>query len=349
MIVNTEQALSFDDVTLEPQFTSIISRSIPNIETNIAGISLKVPIISSPMDTITESKMALTLGIEGGLGIIHRFNTPSEQLEELEKVMNVNPLLPRVAAIGVGNSEFERFLKIEPLLNAVLIDVANGHSTYVSDMIKRIKDRSPGMKVIAGNVATGKGFAYLAFSGADAVRVGISGGSICKTRIQTGHGIPTLHSVMEAYKAKIAGRYFDVGIIADGGIRYPADLVKSLAAGADAVMCGRIFAATEETPGEIIEEQNGSKYKIYRGAASAELQNERRGGLKHSTCAEGVSTQIPLSGSIKDVVTEFCGGLRSGMTYSDAKDIRELRIKSVFVKVSESGMEEGHAFGTKKN
>jgi IMP dehydrogenase len=348
MIISQNQALSFDDVTMEPQMTNIQSRSVPAIDTKIAGIDMKIPMISSPMDTVTESRMAIAMGEEGGLGIVHRFCSVSEQLNILKEIQKHNSLIPRVAAIGIGDSEFERFKELSPILNAVLIDVANGHATYVSEMIHRVKDHNPNIKVIAGNVATGKGFAYLANSGADAVRVGISGGSICKTRIQTGHGIPTLQSVIDAYKAKLAGGYFEVGIIADGGIRYPADFVKALAAGADAVMCGRIFAATEETPGEIIENKNGLYCKTYRGAASAELQNERRGGLKPFACAEGVSTQIPLNGSVKEVIREFCGGLKSGMTYSNARDLKGLRINSVFVRVSQSGMEEGHAFGTKK-
>lgn len=349
MIIKETQALSFDDVTLEPQMTSIRSRAIPNIETKVAGIDFKIPFISSPMDTITEERMALAMGEEGGLGIVHRFCSPEAQHLILEKIQKSNPLIPRVAAIGVGDEEFERFKIINPLLNAVLIDVANGHATYVAEMIQKVKEYNSQIKVIAGNVATGKGFAWLANSGADAVRVGISGGSICKTRIQTGHGIPTLQSVFDAYKAKVSGGYFNVTIIADGGIRYPADVVKALAAGADSVMCGRIFAATEETPGSIEEPYNdGIKYKTYRGAASAELQNEKRGGVKPFTCAEGVSTYIPVAGSVKDIIREFCGGLKSGMTYSDANSLNELRTKSVFVKVSQSGMEEGHSFGTKK-
>jgi len=172
--------------------------------------------------------------------------------------------------------------------------------------------------------------------------------SICKTRIQTGVGLPTLYSVSEAYAEKeIIGS--NASIIADGGIRYPADLVKSLAAGADAIMCGMILAGTIETPGDkIICSQTGREKKIYAGMASKEVQEKKRGGLKPMTCAEGVITTVFAQGPVRDVIDEFIGGLRSAMTYCNALDISELRKNASFVKISQSSLLESHAFGTKK-
>jgi IMP dehydrogenase len=262
------------------------------------------------------------------------------------------------------------------MLHGLLIDVANGHSLYMKEMIQRVQDIAPDLKIIAGSIATGEGFRFLAELGVSAVRCGISGGSICKTRIMTGHGMPTFQSVCDAYEIKrrdfyeedkssslsgvyrLSDKLKNVAIIADGGIRYPADFVKSLAGGADAVMCGRIFAATDETPGEEIEIGPsfaighllcaGIKAKVYRGAASAEIQLDKRGGMRADTCAEGVSTTIQCAGPVKTVLAEFCGGLRSGMTYADARNLAELRGNAQFVRVTSNGVAEGHAFGTRK-
>lgn len=363
-----KEALAFDDVSLVPVYTEVRSRSEPDISTTIAGIKLRIPMISSPMDTITESKMAIAMGMAGGMGIIHRFMPVGEQIENLRELTYVNAVIPRVAAIGIGDDELGRFKELYAtgLLDAILIDVANGHSLPMKEMIQRVLDIAPDLKIIAGSIATGEGFRFLAELGVSAVRCGISGGSICKTRIMTGHGMPTFQSVYDAHATKSDWRcpegkyqheryrqYPNVAIIADGGIRYPADFVKSLAAGADAVMCGRIFAATDETPGDIIfvpqiRLNAGIKAKVYRGAASAEIQQDKRGGLKAGTCAEGVSTTITCAGPVQAVLDEFCGGLRSGMTYGNARTLADLRQNAQFVRVSSNGNNEGHAFGTRK-
>jgi IMP dehydrogenase len=232
----------------------------------------------------------------------------------------------------------------------VLIDVANGHAKFMLEGILQIKDLAPDVRLIAGNVATGEGFRFLAETGAvDAVRVGIGSGSICSTRIQTAFGVPVLHSIMECYYIKqTRPKTSKVAIIADGGIRYPSDLVKSIAAGADAIMCGRILAATDETPGNYIcDEESGVTYKSYRGMASAEVQRDHRGGLKPMTCAEGVSTKLIAKGPVSTIIEEFTGGLRSGMTYANATNIEELRRNAKFIRITSSGLTESHAFGTR--
>ena len=353
-----KEALAFDDVLLVPTYTEIKSRSIPKINTKIAGLNLSLPIISSPMDTITESKMAIALGLAGGMGVIHRFMFVSEQIDNIRSILQAEKdskaEIPKVAAVGLGNDEIGRFKELWSSipLDAVLIDVANGHSSYMAEGLGRIKDIAPDVKIIAGNVATGEGFLYLAETGmVDAVRVGIGSGAICSTRIQTAFGVPLLHSIMECYYVKqTRPKTTEVAIIADGGIRYPSDMVKAIAAGADAVMCGRILAATDETPGDLIRDEiAGITYKTYRGMASAEVQRDRRGGLKPLTCAEGVSTRIPAKGSVTPILEEFAGGLRSGMTYANATTLQQLRQNAKFVKITHAGLLESHAFGTKKD
>lgn len=348
-----EESMAFDDFLIKPTYTDISSRSIPSTETEVAGFLMKAPIISSPMDTITESDMAIKMSELGGLGIVHRFMTIDKQISQLNLMKDyenvIGSSVKKVFAVGVGDEEY---LRAERLIRAgadgIAIDVANGHSSYMGETIVRIKQINSSVKIIAGNVATGEGYDFLVDCGADAVRVGIGGGSICKTRIQTGCGFSTINSVVEAARARADRSNKSVSIIADGGIRYPSDLVKSLASGADAIMCGRILSATEETPGsDFIDPISGKNVKIYAGMASAEVQNKSRGGLKPNTCAEGVATTIECRGSVEYIVGEFLGGLRSGMTYVNARTISDLRKNSVFVKISNSALLESHAFGTR--
>lgn len=357
---NMPLCLSFDDVMITPRHSTIKSRSEPNTKTKIGTISVDIPIISSPMDTVTESAMALAMATAGGMGIIHRFLDPSRQASMLRDVLNrieetdslnkdVENSYGRVGvAIGTGDTELERLKVIlskvgRDRVTTVAIDVANGFSSYMKDMIQRVRDLGgERLNIIAGNVATGDGYSYLSSSGANAVRVGIGGGSICRTRIQTGIGIPTLSSVMDCSRWRGAD-VRSASIIADGGIRYPGDLAKSIAAGADAIMVGRILAGSYEAPGDI---QDG--YKVYRGMASEEVQIEKRGGLKPGTCAEGVSTKMKITGRASETLGEFRGGLVSSMTYVDAKTLDEFRLNSSFVRITSAGMEESHAFGTKK-
>jgi|TARA_R110001583_G_scaffold16234_30_gene66420 IMP dehydrogenase len=361
-----DYCLSFDDVLLAPEYTEIRSRLSPRIDSSF----LRIPIISSPMDTVTESSMAYSIGSRGAMGIIHRFMPPDDQVSELRNVIANNlawhPIqterdtealsadirAPVVPAIGVGESERERFNYVYSSLKGdidyVAIDIANGHSVLMKEMIDFVNQVTGGsLKIIAGNVATGEGFAYLAECGVSAIRVGIGGGSICKTRIMTGFGIPTFSSIIDSYITKTKYGYNNVSIIADGGIRYPSDLAKSIVAGADAIMAGRIFAGTLESPGEVIS-YNGEKMKVYRGMASKEVQEDKKGGLRKGTCAEGVSTYIPLKGKAYYVLDEFSGGLRSAMSYVNASNIEELRSNSSFIKITNAGLDESHAFGTKK-
>lgn len=341
--------LSFDDVLLIPKKSDIKSRNEPDISTYIGGLEFSSPLVSSPMDTVTDGSFAKEVSERGGLGIIHRFMEKHLQLEELSLLKRNNT---SCFAVGIGEKELDRFKYIYDMsdgnVDMVNIDIANGHSESCRKMLLSIKRYAPNIKVIAGSVATGSGFSFLSDSGADAVRVGIGGGSICKTRIMTGFGIPTLSSIIDCYSAKQNNAYYShISIIADGGIRYPSDMVKSLVAGADAVMCGKVFASTKESCAKELE-KNGQLYKVYRGMASKEVQEEKRGGLKAGTCAEGVQTLLKVEGSLDDVFNDFNGGLRSAMTYANALNISQLRQNSEFVQITNSGLEESHAFGTRK-
>lgn len=349
-------AVSFDDVLITPTGTTIESRLSVSTNVKIAGCELSTPLISAPMDTVTNDSFAIQLGLRGGMGIIHRFATDQERMQMILNVARFNSELydsgkiPLCFAIGASEKELGFFFdaveavsQIGEQINAVCIDVANGHSTLLVNIMRQIKSRT-NVNIIAGSTATRDGYMFLVDNGADAVRVGIGGGSICKTRIQTGIGVPTLQSVLWSFES-----LDNVPIIADGGIRYPADLCKSLIAGASAVMCGNIFAATPESAGHLTTDDQGNFYKMYRGMASAEVQIEKRNGLKPGTVAEGVSTllKIDTSKNLDYVVNEFTGGLKSSMTYVNAQNLDQyIGRQELLIRISTNGLKESHAFGT---
>jgi IMP dehydrogenase len=353
------ECLAFDDVLLKPVYSEGRSRRDPRISTatNIGGIEIEIPMISSPMDTVTEERMALELGKAGGMGVIHRFMSVREQASVVDSLYAAREELgirfPIVPAIGVGEGgkQWAQYLVNEcgDKIDMISVDIANGHSVLMKEMVEYLREELDWYKpIMAGNVATGEGFSYLADIGVDAVRVGIGGGSICKTRIQTGFGIPTFASVLDCAEAREVGGHQFVSIIADGGIRYPQDLVKSIVAGADAVICGGVFAGTQEAPGDVVVDNQGKAWKNYRGMASEEVQIEKRGGLKPGTCAEGTATLTPYKGSLERVLNDFVGGLRSAFTYANAMNIKELRQNSEFIRITSSGQVESHSYGTRK-
>ena len=320
-----KEALTYDDVLLTPQFSDIRSRSEVHLTSALDdNIVLQLPIISSPMDTVTESEMAYIMDSLGGIGIIHRYNSIEEQAGLVAEVVNAGA--DNVgAAIGVSGDFFERAQTlVENGANVICVDVAHGDHSLMKEALRRLDDKLRGKaSIMAGNVATLDGFNRLADWGADSIRVGIGGGSICSTRIQTGHGIPTLQSVIDCGQTDR-----DAILIADGGIKNSGDIVKALAAGADAVMLGSLLAGTEETPSETFRDRDGRCFKAYRGMASAEAQKAWRG---KTSSLEGVSTTIPCKGPVKNVVEELLTGVRSGLSYSGARDIPELRSKARFI------------------
>jgi IMP dehydrogenase len=326
-------ALSYDDVLLVPKYSDILSRKEVDLSSNLDNERvLTLPIISSPMDTITESSMANLMATSGGLGIIHRYNSIEMQVQLAYQVKDRDK---RAAAIGITGDYLERAQALyEVGVKIFCLDVAHGHHILMQKAIKNLKSLYGDVHIMAGNVATKKGFEDLSNWGADSIRCNIGSGSICSTRIQTGHGMPGLQTIFECFSADITR---DVKIIADGGIKNSGDIVKALAAGADLIMIGSLLSGTAETPGQIIHAADGSRKKIYRGMASKEAQRDWKG--KYSS-NEGVSTTVPAKGSAKQVLEDLDNGIRSGLSYSGARDILELQMDSEFIVQTPSGQSE---------
>ena len=328
-----KSTLSFDDVLLVPQYSDIESRKQEvSLASTLGQITTQIPVISSPMDTVTEGTMAQAMDDLGGLGIIHRYNTIQEQSALIKTANSANNV---GAAIGVSGDFVERAQEaISAGANILCVDIAHGHHTLMRHALKVLRNTlGTQVHIMAGNVATRKAVDDLADWGADSVRVGIGGGSICSTRIQTGHGMPTLHSIIECAKSDR-----DVALIADGGIRNSGDICKALAAGADFVMLGSMLSGTDEAPGDKhFDSRAGKFYKAYRGMASVEAQIDWRG---HTSSVEGVASTVDYKGSVQTVLTDISRGVKSGLSYSGARTIREFQARSQMIKITSSGMAE---------
>ena len=322
-------ALCFDDVLLAPQYSEIESRNIIDIGNDLGDHYYTLPIISAPMDTVTEDYMAAEMNYHGGLGIVHRYNSIEDQARL------VKSCAPRVGgAIGVTGKYVDRARAlIEAGANIICVDVAHGHHTLVKSAIEKLRNLFPTIHLMAGNIATPEAFKDLESWGVDSIKVGIGGGSICSTRLQTGHGIPTFQSIMDC---KMSLPKSKVKLIADGGIKNSGDVVKALAAGADFVMIGSILAGTDETPGEIFHTEDGPT-KIYRGMASKEAQRNWKGDYSSN---EGISTTIPYKGAVYKILKDLENGITSGFSYSGAKNIKELRVKAKFIQQTNASCRE---------
>jgi IMP dehydrogenase len=338
-----KQSLSFDDVLLVPRYSDIESRTQVDIGSDLDDhLNFPLPVISSPMDTITESTMAMVMHRAGGFGVIHRYNSVNEQADLVKEMREQDQTMPIATAIGATGDYIERAERMVMQGAKILcIDTAHGHHIAMERALKTLKD-SYGTKVhiMAGNVATLEGFNALSEWGADSIRVGIGGGSICSTRLVTGHGIPTLESIMECARSTHSAR-----IIADGGIKTSGDIVKALAAGADFVMVGSMLAGTEETPGETFHSNSGKKYKVYRGMASAEAQSDWRG---RSSTPEGVSTTVTYKGETAPILDNLLGGIRSGFSYSGVRTLKDLHAKAKFIRQTAAGQLESSTHITRK-
>jgi IMP dehydrogenase len=326
------QAITYDDVLLVPSYNHYESRKMVNISSKdqTGKLSLNLPIFTANMDTVTESGMANFIGEKGGMGVLHRFMSIDKNVEEYKKSkFNV------AVSIGCGSADLNR---VEALKAAgaqyYCIDVAHAHAKYVGRTIKSLREMvGNNACIIAGNVATYAGADYLASCGADIIKVGIGGGSVCTTRIKTGFGVPNITSIQECARV-------DRSIIADGGIRTPGDIVKALAFGADFVMIGSMLSGTRPTPGAVLEKtENGvtRKYKTYRGMASAEVQEDYHGGMAEWKTAEGVQTEVSYRENEDQIIADIIGGLRSGLTYAGASTIKELQRKLDYMIVTNAG------------
>lgn len=338
MNMNLETHITFDDVLLVPQYSDIKSRSEVTLKSKLSqGMELRVPIISAPMDTVCGSLMALRMAEFGALGIIHRYNTIEEQVNFVSEasqggINNVG------AAIGITGDYLERATAlVEAGANVLCLDVAHGDHILMHVGAHKVIDRvGARAHIMAGNIATYSAALALAQLGVDSVRVGIGGGSICSTRIQTGHGMPTLASVIDCARAK--QQFPNLKIIADGGIKTSGDMVKALAAGADFVMVGSLLAGTTEAPGDVVH-KGGEKYKSYRGMASKDAQMDWRG---KTSSLEGVATVIPYKGPVFPVLEGLEKGIRSGLSYSGARTLQELGTNARFIRQTASGLSESN-------
>ena len=330
-----KQGLTYDDVLLKPQYSDILSRKEVDLATDLGkGIELRVPIIASPMDTVSEANMAWGMGMTGGVAIIHRYNSIAEQcamIASLPKDINIG------AAVGVGEDLEDRAnAVVDAGAKIICIDVAHGHHILVKQALEKLNVFfGDSVHIMAGNVATLEAFNDLADWGADSIRCNIGGGSICTTRIQTGHGVPGLETIFECAKSDR-----DAKIIADGGIKTSGDIVKALAAGADAVMLGSLLAGTDCSPGTIFKTETGELRKTYRGMASAAAQKDWRGRV--ASC-EGVSSSVPYRGKLADVIRELERGIRSGLSYSGARSVKELQAKAQWLQQSSASATESSA------
>ena len=278
------------------------------------------------MDTITESNMANFMHAKGGIGVLHRFLSIEENLKQFRACTG-----PVFISLGCSATELER---AEALRDAgadfYCVDVAHGHAKYVGKTLKSLRQILGSRCIMAGNVATYAGADYLASCGADIIKAGIGGGSVCSTRIKTGFGIPMLTCIQDCARS-------DRSIVADGGLKTPGDIVKALAFGADFVMIGGMLAGTDPTPGAIITKADGTRVKQYRGMASREAQEGFMGEMHEWKTAEGVSTDVPYRDCADLIMADIVGGLRSGLTYAGANTISELQRKLNYVEITQAG------------
>lgn len=465
-----EEYLTFDDVLLVPDYSSVLPKDVEVGTRLTRTIRLNIPLISAAMDTVTESRTAITMAQEGGIGIIHRNLSIEAQALEVDKVkksesgMILNPVTMepdqkiyealevmkryRISGVPITKAgklvgiltnrdlRFEKRLdekistvmtkdrlitapvgttleaakeilhrnRIEKLLvvdeennlrglitikdiekirkypnsckdafgrlrvgaaigpgrdreartealvkagvDVLVIDTAHGHSKDVLETIQEIKRSYPDLQVVAGNVATKEGALSLIKAGADAVKVGVGPGSICTTRIIAGVGIPQLSAILETSRV---ARSHDIPMIADGGIKFSGDITKAIAAGADSVMIGNLFAGTDESPGELVLYQ-GRSYKVYRGMGSLEAMKEgskdryfqEEVESESKLVPEGIEGRVPYRGALSFCIQQLIGGLKAGMGYVGVRNIRELQEKAKFIRITSSGLRESH-------
>ena len=338
-----KESLTFDDVLLLPQYSDILPS-----ETDISlqltkNILLKVPFLSSAMDTVTESKMAISIAHAGGLGVIHRNLNIVDQTKEIKKVKKKNLLVG--AAVGTNKDDLERARSLVANgCDLIVIDTAHGHSEKVLKILSKLKRISKKIPICVGNIATAAAAKKLYNSGADIIKVGIGPGSICTTRMVAGIGVPQISAIMEV-KQELKNK--KIKIISDGGIKFSGDVAKALAAGADAIMMGSIFAGTDESPGKKFKIK-GKIYKQYRGmgsigamsSGSANRYFQKNFKDKSKFVPEGVEGRVEYKGNVSKIIYQLKGGLRSSMGYIGAKNLSQISKNAKFIKITKAGFYE---------
>lgn len=365
------QGITFDDVLLIPGYSDFKREEISLTTKLTRNITLQTPLVSAPMDTVTESSLAIALAQSGGIGIIHRNLTVEEQAAEVQKVKNVTEegaaKLLVGAAIGASKGfEARAEALIKAHVDVIVIDTAHGYADYIIETLKYLKKTYTKTDVIAGSVATYDGARALIEAGADGLRVGMGPGAICTTRIISGMGVPQVTAILETSRAAAQS---DVPVIADGGIKYSGDMVKAFAAGASTVMMGSFFASCQEAPGEHVElspeqvpsrfksilkrKQTSYTFKSYRGMGSigamkkgtdikSEDEFHGKSYKDRVLVAEGVEGLVPVNGPVQSVVDQAVGGIRSGLYYVGARSIKEIQEKGTFIQITQASLTESH-------
>tara|TARA_B100000963_G_scaffold351617_1_gene363475 strand:- start:868 stop:1947 length:1080 start_codon:yes stop_codon:yes gene_type:complete len=338
-----KESLTFDDVLLLPRYSAVLP-SETDLSLNLTKkISLRVPFFSSAMDTVTESKMAIAMASAGGIGIIHRNLNIKKQAKEVINVKKKNLYVG--AAIGTNSEDLERARRlIDSGCDILVIDTAHGHSEKVLKTLSRLKKISRSIPICVGNIATGEAAKKLYNSGADIIKVGIGPGSICTTRMVAGIGVPQISAIMEVKRVL---KNKKIKIISDGGIKFSGDIAKALAAGADAIMMGSIFAGTDESPGSKFRVK-GKIYKQYRGmgsigamsSGSANRYFQKNYKDKSKFVPEGVEGRVEYKGNVSKIIYQLKGGLRSSMGYIGARDLKQISKNAKFVKITKAGFYE---------
>ena len=355
-----KEAYTFDDLLLVPAMSQTVP-ALVKLETKLTDkITLRIPLVSAAMDTVTESDMGIMLAKLGGMGFIHKNMPVAEQAAHVKRVkdaeieaefteanIDADGKLIVGAAVGVGEGTIERVQAlVDAGLDIVAVDSAHGHSQGVLNAVKKIRAAFPELDIVGGNVVTAQAATDLIYAGANVIKVGVGPGSICTTRVVSGVGVPQLTAVNDVFQV---AKQYGVGVIADGGIKLSGDIAKALAAGADCVMLGGLLAGSEETPGEVVEVY-GKKVKAYVGMGSLSAMKRGssdryfQGGVSelNKLVPEGIEATVPYKGSIREVVHQMMGGVRSGMGYCGCETIEEMKTKAQFVKITGNGLTESH-------
>jgi IMP dehydrogenase len=320
--------LTFDDVLVVPGYADFMPDEVDLSCRLTRELTLRLPIVSAAMDTVTESAMAIAMARAGGLGFIHRNMSVERQAEELRLVKAAEGNLMVGAALGPGGAVERAEALLAAGADVLALDTAHGHSKNVIDAVRALKAAFPHVQVIAGNIATAAAAEALIDAGADGLKAGVGPGSICTTRVVAGAGVPQITAIQ--WVSTVA-RHHGVPVIADGGIQYSGDLVKAIAAGADSVMLGSLLARTKESPGaEIL--LGGRVFKEYRGM----------GSIGGPVVPEGVEGRIPLTGTVAELLVQLVGGLRKGMGYAGLRTVADLQSKAQLVRITGAGVRESH-------
>ena len=343
-MVPIKEALTFDDVTLAPKYSEILPSDADTSVSLTKHLKLKIPLLSSAMDTVTESRMAIAIAKAGGIGVIHRNLDIKKQLSEIKKVKKQKLIVG--AAVGAAQNEFIRAKEIiKEGVDLIVVDTAHGHTKKVAQIIEYIrKIKTKKIALCAGNIATPEAAKFLIKLGVDIIKIGIGPGSICTTRLVAGIGVPQLSAILDV-RSGLTNK--NVKIISDGGIKYSGDLAKAFAAGADAVMIGSLFAGTNETPGKLIK-KNGQFFKSFRGMGSVGAMNkgsadryfQKKQKDSSKYVPEGVEGFVKYKGDVGSIIYKLIGGLKSSMGYLGSKTIIKLRNKPQFVKITKAGFYE---------